>query len=796
MSGFRLSVRARILSIALIPSVTLLTVGVGASTYLAVEAFQLRDDVSNLDTAVGPTIDFAEALQEERRLSLLLLSGDQSVKGDLAEARERFDEVSSAPDLLGAQDTIAKIAPELMSGDNSDPEEVRKAFAQVRQGVDAGLVPPDQAYLFYNTILNRIFLATREVAKALPDADAVAGAGVAVDLADAVESLSRGNALAVAVVDRMTAEQLREYSRLVGSYHSQVTALTPALDGQLRSRAEALVNGPAWKTLSTMENAIVDRGVPRGDSAPLPVSVADWQSAATTVSTELLALYQNQYAGVVDESIDNAGERATWWLVAAGAMMAGALLVGLVTLRISATLIRRLRRLRAEALSLADEQLPHIMTRLRNGEDVDVTTEMRPLDFGTDEIGDVADAFNRAESAAVAAAVEEARTRSGINALFLNIAHRSQIVVHRQLELLDKAEHGEEDPNRLSVLFELDHLSTRARRNAENLIILGGEQPGRQWRNPVPLVDLVRSAVAETEDYARVHVGHIAGVSIVGGVVADLIHLIAELVENATSYSPPESRVDVTGNVVGRGAVVEIVDQGLGMGREQIAHANDVLREPPALSVSNLSSDSRMGLLVVSRIAARNGVTVKLSESDYGGIRAIVLIPTSLLAGDESQTRRPVGVGAPAGNGLAEANSSATHTGVPMGTAIPPVPWPTMEPGEATPPPYPAQPEPRAPEPPRTHSEPRHTRREPVSAAEHGIKPTAGRPALPRRNRQANLAPQLTNAPQAPQPQVRRERSAERARDLFSEIESGTRKGRSARTEPDRNYHDGREGLR
>ncbi len=792
MSGLRLSVRARILSIALIPSITLLAVGVGASTYLAVEAFDLRDEVTQLSSATGPSMEFGKSLQEERRLSLLLLSGDQSVREGLAEARQSVEEVMASPELVEAQTTIAEVAPET-AGANDSAEKVLAAFAQVRQGVDAGLLPPDQAYQFYNAILDRFLVGTRGVANNLPDPDAVAGASVSVELVDAMESMSRGNALGVAVVGRMSPQQLQEYSRQVGSYHDRITTIMPALAPEARRKAEALVESAAWKTLTTVEESIVGRGAP-GDAAQLPVSVADWQAAATTVNNDLLNLYQTQYATVVARSIDTAEDTATWWLVAGAAMLLGALLASLVTLRISGTLIRRLKRLRGEALSLADEQLPRIMTRLRNGEDVDVNAEIRPLDFGPDEIGDVADAFNRAESAAVSAAVEEARTRGGINALFLNIAHRSQVVVHKQLEVLDKAEHGEEDPDRLSVLFELDHLATRARRNAENLIILGGEQPGRQWRNPVPLVELVRSAIAETEDYARVHAGHMANVSIVGSVVADLIHLIAELVENATSFSPPESRVDVVSTVVGRGAVVEVVDQGLGMSGEQIAHANEVLREPPSFSVANLSSDSRMGLLVVGQIAARNGVSIRLSDSDYGGIRAIVLIPTSLIVSNDA---RPVGVGAGVGAGIGtgEVNGAGLrHTGpIGNGHSAPPignpsVSWPTMEPGEPAPSQH-AAPEPRA---------TRHAALEqPPSGAGQGFQPTAGRPALPRRRRQESLAPQLTNMPQPPRPQQggrHEQRSSEQVRDLFSAIESGTRQGRMARPEPGTSYHDRREG--
>jgi len=778
VSGFRLGVRARILSIALVPTVILVAVGVGASAYLAVEAFRLRDQVSQLESATTPTIRFVEALQEERRSSLLVLSGDRAATAGLGEARSAVDKVISSPELWQAQDTIEEIAPST-KGVSQRADQLAKVFTQIRQGVDAGVAPADQVYRFYNSILDLVLVGTRSVANALPDAQAVAGTGVAVELVDVVEALSRGNALAAAVVGRMNVAQLRDYAQQVGSYHDRLTALLPALSSAEQRRVAALEKSEPWRTLSTMETAIITRGLPAGGGPPLPVRAADWQAAATSVNDELLDLYHDHYASVIDTARDKAERTATWWLVAGGALLVGVLLAALFTLRISGRLIRRLRRLRAESLAVADEHLPRIMTRLRNGDDVDVTTEMVPLEFGADEIGDVADAFNRAESAAVSAAVEEARTRDGVNALFLNIAYRSQVVVHRQLEVLDRAEHAEEDPDRLAVLFELDHLSTRARRNAENLIILGGEQPGRQWRVPVPLVDVVRSAVSETEDYARVHDGHMAGVAVVGSVVADLIHLIAELVDNATSNSPPESRVDVTSNVVGKGAVVEVVDQGLGMSGEQLAQANQTLAEPPPLSLANLSSDSRMGLLVVSRIAARNGVTVKLRDSDYGGVRAIVLIPLGLIADNAP----PTAVGSFAGGVAVAAPRPAPANGR---TRRRPEPWPSVEPVD----PLPAQaPEPRSA--PRQPAAPAA----PVPATWQDPQPTAGRPTLPKRHRQENLAPGLADPPRPdPAPAVPRQaRSAEQARDMFAEIESGTRLGRLA---SGANNDDEREGPR
>lgn len=207
-----------------------------------------------------------------------------------------------------------------------------------------------------------------------------------------------------------------------------------------------------------------------------------------------------------------------------------------------------MHRLRRDTLELADERLPEVMRKVEAGEAVDTTTEGSQLDFGTDELGQVAAAFNRAHVAAMSAAVAEAQTKAGISTVFLDIAHRSQVVVHRQLSLLDRAERDENNADQLDLLFQLDHLATRARRNAENLIILGGEQPGRRWRNPVPLIDLVRGAIAESLDYTRIAAKQMPQVKISGHAVADVIHLLAELMDNATAFSPPESQVSVSGS--------------------------------------------------------------------------------------------------------------------------------------------------------------------------------------------------------------------------------------------------------
>ncbi len=236
--------------------------------------------------------------------------------------------------------------------------------------------------------------------------------------------------------------------------------------------------------------------------------------------------------------------------------------------------------------------------------------------------------------AALRAAVERAELASGISGVFVNLARRSQVLVHRQLSLLDSMERRSDDPNELSDLFRLDHLTTRMRRHAESLIILSGAAPGRAWRLPVSLTNVVRAAVSEVEDYARVEVRQFPEAAVIGAAVADLTHLLAEIVENAAQFSPPHTRVRVTGEPVGNGYAVEVEDRGLGMGKETLTEANRRIEQSETL---DLFDSDRLGLFVVSRLAARHGIKVHLRTSPYGGTTAVVLLPTALLHGGAAE---------------------------------------------------------------------------------------------------------------------------------------------------------------
>ncbi|HKN56306.1 MAG TPA: ATP-binding protein, partial [Amycolatopsis sp.] len=332
---------------------------------------------------------------------------------------------------------------------------------------------------------------------------------------------------------------------------------------------------------------------------------------------------------------------------------------------------------------------------------------------------------------AVNAAASEAKARSGVHNVFLGIAHRNQVLVHRQLQILDEMESREENSTQLAALFQLDHLAARARRTTENLIILGGKQPGRRWRKPVTLMEVLRAAVSETEQYARVHVEQVADVAIVGSAVADTIHLVAELVDNATSFSPPGSPVEVTSRVVARGVVVDVSDQGLGMKESVREWANRMMADAPEFDAMALRADSSLGLFVVARLASKLGIAVTFDPSRYGGTRATVLIPTQHLAGERMAESLGNVEFRPEDTAILEPVGAGP---VPEQQGVAPTPWKR----EVKPRPYPSRALP-APEPAELPSVP--AVRETVK--ENGNGAADDRPRLPRREPQQNLVTEL-----------------------------------------------------
>ncbi|MFC8043185.1 nitrate- and nitrite sensing domain-containing protein [Nocardia sp. NPDC057353] len=806
----RLGVRTRVLAIALVPSLSLLAVGVGTTSYLVSESNKTHEWAVETQNALAGTRDLVEGAQAERLASMARLSGDNEAAAGLAAARAKLDGAVKA--LESAKVAMGEVTDDL--ADVGGIDAMMKYLAQLRTAIDAGQLPAADAYNFFNQVIDGIVLGSQISQQLAPDAEIGVELAEAMQILKSAEAMSRATALAVAMESPTGGQSVavEEFARQVGYYRIEIGNLSRDIDPEQKSVATSLINSVSWQKLDVVENVIGWRGVARAAAAtegastqsgsssastrsaglpPLPMPNAEWQAAAADVNRQLIDMWIAQSArtnGIAEAKSDEDSQNALLAGIGVGAI--SLLAIGTSVL-LANRIIRRLKRLRSETLTLADVTLPEMMRKLENNEPVDPASEIPKLDFGSDEIGEVAEAFEHAAGAAVKAAVAEARTREGVKSVFLNIAHRSQVVVHRQLEILDEAERKQEDPALLDTLFRLDHLATRERRNAENLIILGGGQVGRQWRNPVAMIDLVRSAVGETLDYSRVRVARMPQVHVLGGVVADLVHLLAELVDNATTFSPPQSRVEVTGNVVGRGVVVEIEDQGMGMPTGDIVRTNQMMADPPDFGVASLSGDSRLGLFVVARLAARHEIAVKLAESDYGGIRAIVLIPSALLAGavPDGQSVGTPAVGRPASVPALEPPvrhaESAASSPLPAATLVadPPEETQTFRPQVESQPFRPPEAPAYTGERPQPYNPNTPAPTRPPAAQPPAAQPLLqdGRPALPRRNRQANLNPQLERDPE-PTTQTRapeRPRlTAEQARDLISAIENGTRQGR------------------
>lgn len=327
-----------------------------------------------------------------------------------------------------------------------------------------------------------------------------------------------------------------------------------------------------------------------------------------------------------------------------GIIVAVLLFAFVSTAVIARSIAHPLRVLRTAALEIAGVRLPAVIERLRDPRQAEAPIEVAPIAIDTrDEIGSVARAFDEVHHAAVRLASEQALLRASVNAVFTNLSRRSQTLVERQLQLIDDLESGEREPARLSQLFRLDHLATRMRRNNENLLVLAGEETARRWTEAVRLVDVARAAAAEVEQYERIILGEMPRVGIVGKAAPDVAHLVAELLENATAFSAPRTKVWIAGRMAeDSGIVLRIEDAGLGMKREELDEANERMNNPPLVDVSVAR---RMGLYVVGRLAARYGIEVRLGESQAGGVAALIHLPSALLGeGADAVAPAPDGV--------------------------------------------------------------------------------------------------------------------------------------------------------
>jgi signal transduction histidine kinase len=364
---------------------------------------------------------------------------------------------------------------------------------------------------------------------------------------------------------------------------------------------------------------------PMLEDAEVDTNVLDWVAVVRDTNDDALTPLSG--LDVVQESVTSTGQ--TFVILGLLALLAVIAAAFVVSTRLANGIVRPLRSLRRTAHDIADRQLPALVEQVQHVESDDELPSVPSVELHTDdEIEDVAEAFNVVRSTAVQLAAEQARSRKNVSRMFVSLGRRNQGLLSRQLEFIDRLESEESNPELLDNLFRLDHLATRMRRNAESLLVLAGEQPSRRWSEPVSLTDVVRGAVAEVEDYQRVNLEGVEEAKLAGSAVGDVAHLLAELIENATHFSPPDSTVLVLGRRVTDGYALAIVDDGVGMTPEQLRAANQRIETSP--QIERVPS-SYLGLFVVGRLAARHGIKVRLVESTTEGVTAKVLLPTSLV---------------------------------------------------------------------------------------------------------------------------------------------------------------------
>jgi len=682
-----------------------------------------------------------------------------------------FNAGAAAAAAAGAETAVSRPGIEALSSEMGQ-------LGQIRAGVDAGTTQPLAAFQAYNGLVDAFFPFARGSLTSPDGSLPLYQQGEAViDEAQALELIGREAALVGGALASGGVMAQAEHQLFVQAVDNQrfleQTAQSPFYWQESADPYPQVFASRAYQGFKALEDQIA---AARGGTR-LPVSPLAWQASVEPV---LAALNQAETVGRLGVTRGTAHADNVILLrlgLVGGAGLVAVLISALLLLRFGNRITRELTRFLMAVRALADERLPAVVSRLRRGEDVDVAAEAPPLALRTRtrEVARIADAFGAVQRTAVEAAVGQAELRKGVSNVFRSLARRNQSLLQRQIRMLDAMERGTEDPDALAQLFRLDHLTTRMRRQAEGLIILSGAPPGRSWREPVPVVEVLRGAIGEIEDYARVDLITSHRDLVPGAAVADVTHLLAELIENAALYSPPSTRIRVAVGPVASGFAVEIEDRGLGIPPGTMAALNDRLANPPEF---DLADSDQLGLLVVSLLAARHGIKVTLRGSPYGGTSAVVLMPHRLVL-ETDAGRLPFAAGERAVAGHPEGDlgsAGAAGTGHRLGARlVASSVSPAMTGPQAQLPARPERPDkaaaplvPRAPwETAGSDSRP------PAVAGMHR--------GLPRRVRQANLAPQLRDDPAAGGPgggSAHHAGSAERARALIASIQQGWRSGR------------------
>jgi signal transduction histidine kinase len=789
------SMRLTLAGLLVVPLVSLIALwGFAASVTLgnAIREHEYNS-ISNKIGVSTQVLDL-EVIQERAQSFIWLSTGRQSPAAPLDATRRRLTAAVAT-----SRSVLVSIRGQLPASAVQPVDAFLARLGQVgsiRAAIDSGRMSATAAFEAYSNVIDAEFVFFNRGIQ-VNDAYLYQQTIANIDTARAEEMAGREVALvggALAARGQMSTADRVLFASTVASQRLLMADGQAALNPAIGNRYTQLLSSPTYHRFAALEDRI-DASV--GSKGPVPVNPGAWESD----SAAFLAAFQkagNPTVAFVGGLANQLSSRLVTQAVLAGGVGLAAVVASVfLMVWFGRRLVRELRGLRDSANSVAYERLPGVVERLGRGEEVDADAESPPPAPGKiTEIAKVAQAFSAVQRTAVQAAVGQSNLRKGVSQVFLSLSLRNQSLLHRQLGMLDSMERATQEPGALADLFRLDHLTTRMRRHAEGLIILSGATPGRGWREPVPVVDVLRAAIAEVEDYTRVEVMSESRDTVAGTAVNDVIHLVAELIENATTFSPPNTPVEVRGDSVGSGFAVEIEDRGLGLTRDELAEINERLESSPEFDLAN---SDQLGLFVVGRLAARHQIKVSLRQSPFGGTTAIVLLPHSIVV-REGETgprptpasRQPVASGASNGSHPPQATDAIEHRERASAFSLAGRNRPGSGPLEIGPPAADPAPD-RAtwfdPPPDRRPNVSPPQAMPPARASRDRVRPdtaSAGtHRGLPIRVRQASLAPQLRADSQpdpaagAPPVDPTAARSPEQTRNVMDSLQQGWQRGRT-----------------
>jgi signal transduction histidine kinase len=617
----RLSFRAKLLLVLFVPFLALVVIA-GAGLRDRFVALRAQEQYGELSKPLRSLDSLSRALENESVVTSWWAgaTGDQvtAAQAALDDARARTDAAARAFQADQNRFVDAGVSVAAVAALDATNQGLTR-LARERDGVDALATTAGGARTFFLGVDDDLLRFGERVARDLEDPDASASVTRVFALQREQHELAREASIFVNVAASGERDDFGPWlsSQAAQSRERQRFVDTATVSEQRAFESVGLASLPAASELPA--------AFPTSLPAPAAL-VADYHEQAGSLDRAIAHVDDAIKAASADRA--NQAQRDVW-IYGGGAVLAMLLTLGLIWFAARAV-VRPVRELTDAAREMSQTKLPQLVELLREGGDLSTIEPTRIAVSSEDEIGELAQAFNDVESVTLEVAQQQSRLlRKGMGDLFVNLARRNQSLLQRQLELLDELERNEHDPTALDALFKLDHMATRMRRNAESLLVLSGAEQPRQWPEPIVLLDVVRSAASEIADFPRVDlVGVDDELAVSGRAVADLAHLLAELLENATSFSPPDSAVVVSGATTASGFVLAISDQGIGMPPEKLAEANQLLANPP---VVGLALSRALGLHVVGSLAARHHITVELRAGAPVGLVALVALPSSIL---------------------------------------------------------------------------------------------------------------------------------------------------------------------